>query len=192
MYAYWRHVYAYAYVCMNVYSRLICVCFGFVCEFNGVNHMHVYACAWMYMSVCIFTSCLRTSKKHDRIYVLLVWILGIWNMGIRPHCPDSLKQCIDMHPGIHHDDVIKWKPFPRYWPFVQGIHRSPVNSPHNGQWRRALIFSLICVWLNGWVNNREAGDLRRHRAHYDVIVMFRQNLLTSGSSMGDKGHLKWD
>ena len=29
-----------------------------------------------------------------------------------------------------HDDVIKWKHFPRYWPFVWGIHRSPVNSPH--------------------------------------------------------------
>ena len=32
-------------------------------------------------------------------------------------------------------------------------------------------FSLICVWINGWVNNREAGDLRRYRAHYDVTVM---------------------
>ena len=47
----------------------------------------------------------------------------------------------------------------------------PVNSPHKGQWRRALIFSLICAWINDWVNNREAGDLRRHRGHYDVIVM---------------------
>ena len=53
----------------------------------------------------------------------------------------------------------------RNWPFV----RSPVNSP--GQWRGALMFSLICVWINGWVNNHVAGDLRRHRAHYDVIVM---------------------
>ena len=70
-----------------------------------------------------------------------------------------------------HDDVIKWKHFPRYWPFVRGIHRSPVNSPHKGQWRGVLVFSLICVWINGWVNNREAGDLRRYRAHYDVIVM---------------------
>ena len=52
-----------------------------------------------------------------------------------------------------------------------GIHWSPVNSPHKGQWRRALIFSLICIWINGWVNNREAGDLRCYRAHYDVIVM---------------------
>ena len=75
-----------------------------------------------------------------------------------------------------HDDVIKWKHFPRYWPFERGIRRSPVNSPHKGQWRRALMFSLICVWINGWVNNREAGDLRRYRAHYDVIVMFDNNV----------------
>ena len=71
---------------------------------------------------------------------------------------------------MYHDDVIKWKHFPRYWPFVRGIHRSPVNSPHKGQWRGALIFSLICVWINDWVNNREAGDLRRYRTCYDVIV----------------------
>ena len=77
-------------------------------------------------------------------------------------------------PGIcqhRHDDVIKWKHFPRNWPFVRGIHRSPVNSPHKGQWRWALIFSLICARINGWVNNGVAGDLRRYRAHYDVIVM---------------------
>ena len=61
-------------------------------------------------------------------------------------------------PGQLHDDVIKWKHFPRYWPFVRGIHG-------------ALIFSLISVWINGWVNNREAGDLRRYHAHYDVGVM---------------------
>ena len=37
------------------------------------------------------------------------------------------------------------------WPFVRGIHRSPVNSPHKGQWRGALMFSLICAGINGWV-----------------------------------------
>ena len=52
-----------------------------------------------------------------------------------------------------------------------GNHRSPVNSPHKGQWRGALMFSLICVLINDWVNNREAGDLRRYRAHNDVTVM---------------------
>ena len=70
-----------------------------------------------------------------------------------------------------HDDVIKWKHFPRHWPFVWGIHRSLVNSPYKGQWRGALMFSLICACINAPINNREAGDLRRHRAHYDVIVM---------------------
>ena len=70
-----------------------------------------------------------------------------------------------------HDNVIKLKHFPRCWPFVSGIHRSPVNSPHKGQWRGALLFSLSCVWINEWGNIRETGDLRRHRAHYDVIVM---------------------
>ena len=70
-----------------------------------------------------------------------------------------------------HDDVIKWKHFPRNWPFVREIHRSPVNFPHKGQWRGALMFSLIYVWINDWVNNREAGDLRRQHGHYDVNVM---------------------
>ena len=73
--------------------------------------------------------------------------------------------------SIYHDAVIKWKHFPRNWPFERGIHRSPVNSPHKGQWRGALMFSLVCVWINGWVNNREAGDLRRYRGHYDVIAI---------------------
>ena len=79
--------------------------------------------------------------------------------------------------AVYHDDVIKWKHFPRYWPFVRGIHRSPVNCPHKGQWRGALMFSLICARINGWVNNREAGNLRCHRPHYDVIVMWIGNVV---------------
>ena len=70
-----------------------------------------------------------------------------------------------------HDGVIKWKYFRRYWPFVRGIHRSPINSPQKGQWRGALMFSLICPSSNSWVNHRDDGDLRRHRAHCNVFVM---------------------
>ena len=70
-----------------------------------------------------------------------------------------------------HDGVIKWKHFPRYWPFVRGIHWSPVNSPHKSQWHGAWMFLWSAPWINGWINNREAGDLRRHRPHYEVIVM---------------------
>ena len=68
-------------------------------------------------------------------------------------------------------DFIKWKHFPGYWPFVWGIHRSPVNSTQKGQWRGALMFSLIYARINGWVNIGEADDLRRHHPHNDVIVM---------------------
>ena len=70
-----------------------------------------------------------------------------------------------------HDDVIKWKHVPSYWSFVRGIQRSPVDSPYKGQWRGALTFSLICAWINSWVNNRKAGDLRHRHSHYDVTVM---------------------
>ena len=80
-----------------------------------------------------------------------------------------------------HDDWIhtsKWRHqmealrITRYWPFVRGIHRSPVNSPHKGQWRRALMFSLISAWINGWINNRKVGDSRRHHSHYHFTVMY--------------------
>ena len=57
---------------------------------------------------------------------------------------------------------------------------SPVNSPYKGRWRGALMFSLICVWINDWINNREAGDLRRYDAHYNVmqwyLILFPHNM----------------
>ena len=82
-----------------------------------------------------------------------------------------------------HDDVIKWKRFPRYGPFVEGIHRSLVHS-YKGQWRVCLILSLICAWTNGWANSRGAGDLRHHRYHYDVNVMTSNEMVCSTVSWG--------
>ena len=64
----------------------------------------------------------------------------VWCICMYITCVNKTKATLWVH-----DDVIKWKHFPRYWPFVRGIHRSPVNSPHKGQWRGALMFSLICV-----------------------------------------------
>ena len=63
--------------------------------------------------------------------------------------------------GPPHDDVIKWKHFPRYWPFVRGIHRSPVNSPRKGQWRGALMFS--CKQWRRWWFETQSRSLWRHR-----------------------------
>ena len=48
----------------------------------------------------------------------------------------------------------------------------PPPPPPQGQWRGALMFSLICAWTDDWVNNRNAGDLRRHGAHYNVTIMY--------------------
>ena len=61
--------------------------------------------------------------------------------------------------------------FPRYWLSVRGIYRSPVVSLHKGQCRTALIFSMMCAWTNCLANSQYVGDLRRHDAHYNVIVM---------------------
>ena len=86
-----------------------------------------------------------------------------------------------LSPILLHDDIMKWKHFLRYWPFVLGIHRSlvnspihrsPVNSHHKGQWRGALMCSLICPWINDWASNEETGDLRHHPTDYDITVMF--------------------
>ena len=66
----------------------------------------------------------------------------------------------------NHVDVIKWKHF-----------------LHKGQWRGTLMFSLICAWMNGWVNNRVAGELRCHGAHYDVIAMSRYLIVKLISSL---------
>ena len=48
---------------------------------------------------------------------------------------------------------------------------SPVTREFPAQWRGVLMFSFDLAWTNGWVKNREAGDLRRHRAYYDATLM---------------------
>ena len=115
-------------------------------------------------------------------YLSQCWNIVNWTLRNNLQCNFTWKSYMKMHLKMAfvkwqpfclslHDDFIKWKHFPRYWPFVGGIHRSPVNSPLKGQRPGALMFSLICVWINGSINDREAGDLTRHHVHYDVTVM---------------------
>ena len=110
-----------------------------------------------YHSLFSFTPNNRESIERTNADILSIWHWGT-NSGKFKSTHNSFhsRKCI----WICHDDVIKWKHFPRYCP-----------SPHKGQWRGALMFYLICVWINIWVDNREAGDLRRYSAHYDVTVM---------------------
>ena len=120
---------------------------------------------------------------HAFIPVVKVYIRAPEGVALDSHsCDSAIIRWIPRQSGIVPylwnkvwkicllDDVIKWSHFPRPWPFIGGIHRSPVNS-HKDQWHGALMFSLIYAWINDWVNNREAGDLRRHRPHFDAIVM---------------------
>ena len=120
----------------------------------------------------------------------LSWDMGLWTLfpsakwdsseKYREHAKcietslTNLIQILSIHitlrPSQWHDDAMKWNIF-RVTGHCAGNSPIPVNSPHKGQWRGALMFSLICVWINDWVNNSEAGDLTRHRAHYDVTVM---------------------
>ena len=77
--------------------------------------------------------------------------------------------CVQCHISIwvnflFHDDAIKRS-------IVQVTGLCPVNYTHKGQWLGASMFTFFCAWTNGWGNNRDAGDLRRHRAHYDGTVM---------------------
>ena len=123
-----------------------------------------------------------TATKYDLIG-MHIWTLEIHFQSmifcVGPFWWDPIYHLENgTHKRFSHDDVIKWKHFPLYWSFVRGIHRSSVNSPDKGQWRGAFMFSLICVRINGWVNNGEAGDLIRYRVHCDVTVMKQESKRT--------------
>ena len=153
----------------------------------------VSKCQWKLRAICSihnpYLTIKRLWKRNNYILIKYVWIKLIHSNIL-----------IKLNPGLDLDPDLKLCLFTTSWSkalisplrlgdelfmmtsskgnisrvtghFVRGIHRSPVKSPHKGQWRGALMFSSICAWINSWVKNGETGDLRRHRAHYDVIVM---------------------
>ena len=129
-------------------------------------------CAFLWFETANFTHILQGYFTGSWAITILSVKQSLMNM---PFCGDLYETPLEWgYWWVIHDDLIKWKHFRHNWPFVRGIHHSPVYSPHKGQWRGALIFSFICFGMNDWVNNREAGDLRCYRAHYDVIVMLSQ------------------
>ena len=92
-----------------------------------------------------------------------------------------------------HDDVIKWKHFPRYRPFEWGIHRSPVNSPHNGQWRGALMCPLSAPeqWLLAWhaLKSFAFFMLIAHSVYLPLVVVARGRILLATSHHYQTGAL---
>ena len=150
------------------------------------SHIVLFWCGLVAVHFKLYSDVLWTSRQPDSLFQILFWrtIKGISRLLITV----PLWGVICGHNGLimlktvtcHH--VIRSHPLGvimmtssnrnifRVTGHLCGDHRSPVNSPHKGQWRGALMFSLICAWINGWVNNGEAGDLRRHRAQYGVTV----------------------
>ena len=109
--------------------------------------------------------------------VSMSWCLHDNGRGI----PTVTKKLTGFWPLELHDDVIKWKHFPRYWPFCGELNSHQwilLTEASNAEARRASMFSLIDTWTNGWVNNQDASGLRCHRVHYDVTVMSLEHNLT--------------
>ena len=113
------------------YQNNTCIPVLHICRFEHYDKFITYVSELNHKTQC--------NQKHDVVYkTAMINVEYVLHSQNKPQISP-------------HDDVIKWKHFPRYWPFVRGIHRSSVNSPHKGQWRDALLLSLICVWINGWV-----------------------------------------
>ena len=102
---------------------------------------------------------------HDRYRVQGWRFVANWWLNMDRACWHITYETYSIRSWWHH----QMETFSALLALCAGNSPASVNSPHKGQWRGALMFSLICAWINGWVNNREAGDLRRHRAHYVML-----------------------
>ena len=145
--------------------------FGILPFCYHAKNTNTVCCRWKTWServMCIWRQHMLRTHKMSSLSIPVQWTMRNWSTLFRYLIAMQSASFLGIETWVQ-EDVIKWKHFVRYWPFVRGIHRSPVNSPHKGQWRGALIFSLIYARINGWVNNGKAGDLRRYWAYYDGI-----------------------
>ena len=113
-----------------------------------------------------------------------------WGLKMQQKCPAYILRYDVWYYWKEHTIHMAWwrqqmETFSTLLAHVTGNHWSLVNSPHKGQWYAALMFSLICTWINSWVNNREAGDLRCPCAHYHcngaAPKIFRSGNITRAS-----------
>ena len=159
------------YLCHNVscIDSNIIICLTLLGPYNETR-VKQYADYWILYIYIYVAMTLFSVNPFFRFLNAVILGFVLLTLTVIPRGSRQLN-FVQIYGFSSHDDVIKRKHFPHYWPFVRGIHRWPVNSPHKGRWRGALMFSVICAWFNGWVNTREAGDLRRHRSHCDVTLM---------------------
>ena len=132
------------------------------------------------------------NQSYDCPSRSIVWSWNIWGIwSLLEHNKDNRTQTKFLEYTLWYKNILTLKrvlnehltwwrrqmeTFSALLALCAGNSPVPVNSPHKGQWRGALMLSLICAWIHNWVNNREAGDLRRHRGHYDVTLMILSHL----------------
>ena len=112
----------------------------------------------------------QIQKKHDSL-----WAYILWDVVFIHYSADHTSSV------VYHDDIIKWKHFLCNWPFVWGIHRSPVDSTHKGQWRGALILSLIPLITQAlWLNTVSISDTLVYNWFNQVLYCLLINPLVNG------------
>ena len=115
---------------VKIFSALLALSVGPLGGFHG-SAVYKWQVMQNFNVLCVSTSCWKSWRAVGDLI-----------------CHDALVMSLCKYLSILHDDAIKWKHFPHNCLFVRGIHRSPVNSLNKGQWRGALMFSLICAWIN--------------------------------------------
>ena len=153
-----------------------------------------------YVQLCICIVYIYSFAPHSCWYPsicfagLTNWKLKLWTMLSHTIKSIALSEHI-LHLWCNHELLVQMHSVWSWWrhqmetfsallALFAGNSPVPVNSLHKDQWRGALMFSLFCAWINDWVNNREAGDFKCHRAHHAVNVMWP---LWAASQM----HCKW-
>ena len=99
------------------------------------------------------------TKNLSIVIILLEWV------GV------STRKVKYLEHIFSHDDAIKWKNFRATGHFA-GNSPVPGEFPVQRPVTRSFDVFFDLFWISGWVNNREAGDLRRYRAYYGAIVMW--------------------
>ena len=151
-----------------------------ICRNQFYKHCHdsascQKACLWVakYRALLIFHwMSISQQGKHSlikaRSNIRLLPLITLMN-DFNPCCEQWLNLRIHGHIRDKTMMTSSKEAFAALLALCEGNQLATGGSPHKGQWRWILMFSLKCAWTNGWVNSRDAGDLRRHRAHYDAF-----------------------
>ena len=186
--------------CINALTRLthqtLCLrsvqnhsaCLTFIKNHSIIECMLVYAWVFQWGIRLLILVVLNSSMNRKNIYLN---ILSFVNTGMAK----VIENCLPGRQVLVYSSQSWWRhqseTFSALLALCAGNSPVPVNSPLKGQWRGALIFSYICARINDWVNNREAGDLRRHRGHYDVIVMWNTRTADDSVTKGTRALVQY-